>query len=529
LFRQLARVLGCRDEEPKAKFPALFGKYDFSALETYAKFSNPAFIHLVYAHNIFDEKGFRDPGIEEFLKAITHYYPQTKIILASRISLKGILKPDFCKIFRIRGIDRDSMIDYFGKPIMLKDGPVGPWQLTEDEAEFVFNCLGGVKDGAHPFAMVMLANVAGEYKDPAQVLKGYGLKKYEENLEGQLFKDLYENVLSPVERHMLRLCALYRDYIPNLHVDPLNRGAGADEIFERLLGRCLLTASSGEEKYYLHTIIAGLTTRRIDTNSKESWDDHETIANAWLAQLKISQHPSLPNIKAANEAFYHLAEGKSYKKFDKLSDKLLRKNKNIVPQLERMSRELSGNRNHKDDRHVLELLIRLEPREPKYHRFLAQTIEKLNGRGDDEALKHYWEAYNLYPTYPHHLADLGKCLQARKKPRDFINLVQSFDKERYRKSMNEHTIAIYTRCLERVGEDEKASLLRMEQIDKGIKDPAFYNDEANYLLRKGEYERALDIIKKAEERGCVNEYIRTIKEKILRKREQARAHEQEPN
>jgi hypothetical protein len=56
----------------------------------------------------------------------------------------------------------------------------------------------------------------------------------------------------------------------------------------------------------------------------------------------------------------------------------------------------------------------------------------------------------------------------------------------------------------------------MEQIDKGVRDPAFYNDEANYLASKGNYTKAMEIIKKAEKLGLADEYIQSIKKNIER-------------
>ncbi|MCP5052569.1 MAG: ATP-binding protein, partial [bacterium] len=67
LFRQLARVLGCREENPKVDFTDIMGNYNFENLKTYAEHSKPAFIHLESAHHFFDKSQYRDPGIREFL------------------------------------------------------------------------------------------------------------------------------------------------------------------------------------------------------------------------------------------------------------------------------------------------------------------------------------------------------------------------------------------------------------------------------------------------------------------------------
>jgi len=83
------------------------------------------------------------------------------------------------------------------------------------------------------------------------------------------------------------------------------------------------------------------------------------------------------------------------------------------------------------------------------------------------------------------------------------------------KNINDHNIAIYTKCLAKLGQAENASSLRMEQIGKGSRDPIFYNDEARYLCGRGNDDAALEIIRQAEARGLVDEHIKTMKSKIV--------------
>ncbi len=520
LFRQLARALGCNDEEPKADFKGRGNDtYDFSTLKTWAEFSKPAFIHLIDAHFFFQDYKLKTPGIKEFLEAIARYYPRHRVILESRITLKKGFSSAVCDTFYIGGIDSRSMALYFKYPF--KEDPSAGWKLEEEQQAFLFKKLGAHKDsgGAMPLAMMLLANVAkGRKLHPVQVLTGYEAEKeFVEKLENRLFMDLYDNVLTEAEQHMLRLCAIYREGIPNHHGNALNGAVGAEGIFWNLAQRCLLDRTANEDWFFLHAIIAQLTRYRIEKNSssKQYWDDHDTIADAWLAQLKLSSHPSLPNIKTANEAFHHLTESESYDRYYELSDKLL--DKEVIPHLEQLTRQLSENHRYKEDRQVLELLVRLEPKEPKYHRFLAQIIEKLERRGNDEALKHYWQAYRLKPGYPEHLNVLGRCLLARGEAKVFIEEVEKLHPDMYKKVMTHNNLAIYARCLEKSGDPEAASRLRQEQIHKEVRHPAFYNDEANYLAGKGSYDKAMDIIKKAEKIGIANEFILSVKATILKK------------
>ncbi|MCP4152551.1 MAG: hypothetical protein GY757_32745 [bacterium] len=231
--------------------------------------------------------------------------------------------------------------------------------------------------------------------------------------------------------------------------------------------------------------------------------------------MKISSYPSLPNIKAANEAFYHLLECGDHEGISNLSDKLL--NKNVVPHLDVISRQMDNNHKYKENKRILELITRLAPEAAKYHRFLGEVIERLEGKGGDEALKCYKEAFKLSPGFPANLTDLGRCLLARRQPEVFIEKVENLKPSVYRKIMDNHNIAIYTGCLEQAGREEEASKLRTAQLDAGSRVPVFYNDEANYLLKKADYQGALAIIKRAESSGCANEYSLSVKATALEK------------
>ncbi|MCX6579956.1 MAG: hypothetical protein NT166_07195 [Candidatus Aminicenantes bacterium] len=407
------------------------------------------------------------------------------------------------------------MATYFRRPF--KDRPQVSWSLNDPDKEFIYKWLGGndAKERAHPLAMTLLASLAdGRRKTPAQILKNFEERNVMiKDLDSQLFTDLYEQVLSPSQQHLLRLFSLYREGIPDLHMSRLNEAVGDENAFQRLNQRCLLTANDRGNWYNLHSLIAEMTQKRIEVKSQEYWRDNDIIADAWRAQLKISSHISPPNIQAAGHVLYHLTEAENYEGYYELYDKLLRKD--VIPHLAQVSRRLSQAKRHKEDRCVLDLLVKLDPHEPKYHRFLAQTIETLKSKGDDDALRHYREAYDLKSTFPQHLADLGRCLLARNEPKIFNEMVEKLTPQEYRGVMDNHNLAIYATCLEKVGDGEKASRLRREQIDAGSNFPSFYADEANDLLSQKRYQDALEIIGKAEARKCANNHTLAIKTKIL--------------
>lgn len=516
LFRQLAKPLGCKDENPRYDFK-MMGKYIFSPLEKFSKDSTPYIIHLERVHSVIDQRGFKNPDIKEFLSAITKYYPNNRIILESRAAAPDkLFSGDVCKIFKIQGIDKEGVARYFRRPF--RDFPDKGWKLNENDKNSVFDRLGGKQKGesAHPLTMNFLANVAdGMNQMPMAVLERHRdkvLKKLEEGL----FQDLYEKVLKATEQHLLRLCALYREGIPDSHVGRLTKAVNDEHAFSVLKNRCLLNPNDAEEWYYLHSIIAELTESRMNKQSDEFLSNHEIIADAWLSGLKLSSHPSLPNIKAANQAFYHLLESQNYRRFNELSENLL--NHNIIPNLEQLSRRLSKARKNLEDRTVLELIVRIDPTHSKAHRFLGEVLERLKGKGNDEALRHYEEAHRLNPTFPQYLANLGRCLIARKKPEIYISLVKNLDRNVYEKVMDDPNLSVYATSLEETGHHHEASQLRMEQIQKSSRHPAFYNAEAMYLKQRGKYNEALKIIEKAEQRNCANDYTPAIKASLLEKK-----------
>lgn len=515
LFALIAPALGNRDDFPKGNF-YLFGKYDFSSLKKYSnsKYSSPSIIHLENAQRIIADGKFKDVGVEEFFKAIANY-PQFKIVIESREETETILPPNIYKGWEVHGIDGESMATYFRRPF--KDRPRISWTLDDPDKELIYSWLGGndLKGRAHPLAMALLASLAdGRRKTPARILKDFEERNVMiQDLDSQLFTDLYEQVLSPSQQHLLRLFSLYREGIPDLHIGRLNEAVGDENAFQRLKQRCLLTANDRGDWHNLHSLISEMTQKRIVVKSPEYWQDNDIIADAWRAQLKISSHISPPNIQAAGHVLYHLTEAENYEGYYEISDKLLRKD--VIPHLEQVSKKLLQEKKYKENRCVLDLLVKLDPHEPKYHRFLARRIEALKGKGDDDAFKHYNEAYRLLPTFPQHMADLGQCLLTRGEPKIFKEIVEKLTPQEYNGVMNNYNLAIYTSCLEKVGDVEKASRLRREQIDAGSRDAAFYADEANYLLSQMRYQEALEIIGKAEERKCADNHTLAIKTKIL--------------
>ena len=78
------------------------------------------------------------------------------------------------------------------------------------------------------------------------------------------------------------------------------------------------------------------------------------------------------------------------------------------------------------------------------------------------------------------------------------------------------TLSIRATALAASGEAVAASQLRQEQIDAGSRNPAFYADEAKFLLETGQPLEALAVLDQADERGIANEVTKSIRESVQR-------------
>ena len=511
IFEQLAPTLGCFDDEPKA--PRELGRLDLSALDRYQA-ARPAIVHIYRAHAAFTESGFVNSEVPTFLRGLVKYLPQFRVILEStKRAPEGLFAEDEYHRHRVWGLDNTAVAAFFRRPFPKR--PQTGWALAEEETHAIYDRLGGrnKNDGAHPLGLMLLAVVAEGLKcNPYQALQRHPVV-LREKLEEELFQDLYENVLTPPQQHLLRLAALYRQSIPVAHEEALNRRVGEEGAFQALVQRFLLSPDEREERFELHTLFAELARTRIDQGDFDYQLDHGVIAEEWLATVRGIRTRRLPYLLAANEAAHHLLEAEEFHRLDELSVTLLGRDTPAL--LAAWYKRLFEDGDREKQRPVLELLTKLLPEEAKYHRFLGETIEKLEGRGVDEALAHYLKAHKLAPTYPQYLANLGRCWLARGEPEQFVARVEALSAFEWERVVNVYVQDIHARCLERVGRGEAASALRQEWIGQGARNPALYNDEAIYLQNCQRHEDALRVLEKAEERGAMNDHLLAVKAGIL--------------
>jgi len=518
IYRQVAPALGCRDENPTPPIRLFNREIDFTNFARFAGKSPPFIIHVSQAHNLYNNRKFHDLDLLDFFSAIAQYAPNVKVILECReIPPENSLPAKLNKTIKIIGLNQESLKDYFHRPFVKE--PKKGWNLTAEEAGVICHRLSD-KDKksqrAHPLGMFLLASVAdGMNSTPIKVLERHE-DSLRDKLEENLFQDLYDKVLSSSERHVLRLCALYREEIPDEHTDNLNELAKNINAFDHFVRRCLLTPDETQEKYYLHRLIALLTKNRIDKKNNEFFSNHECIANAWLHKVKYAKRISLPRMRAASEAIYHLTEAKSFYRLQEISERWIRTD--IISHLVKVSSRLNSEGRKKDNLHVLNLIVAIDPDNHAGHRFLGGAIEAIKGRGNDEALKHYEKAYNFRPEFPPYLASLGHCLLSRGEPQIFLEIVDNLESRIRQEVMNGYNYAIYTQCLSKLDQKEHASKIRQEKIAEGIRHASIYTDEAVYLRNKGQLFEAMAILDKAESLCVSNEHTEFTRVTILHKK-----------
>ncbi|HEX7241673.1 MAG TPA: AAA family ATPase [Longimicrobiaceae bacterium] len=105
--------------------------------------------------------------------------------------------------------------------------------------------------------------------------------------------------------------------------------------------------------------------------------------------------------------------------------------------------------------------------------------------------------------------------KARLDRGDTAGALEVLDLAEQRGCANEFTRAIRASILQRT-DPGAASALRMAEIEGGSRDPVFYADEAKARLDRGDTAGALEVLDLAEQRGCADDYIRTIRANAVR-------------
>ncbi len=461
LFQQLAPALGAGTEGTDERLAAMSR---FTVLTKWTKQAAPTLIHLERADLLLDDTGerFRDHQVGDFLTAIAEKCGDVCVVLEGRRAPgKDIFAADVHAAMRVGGLGKDDLDAFFRMP---HRSHAVVWELADQALGEVFERLGGGrrrKGKAHPLGMVLLASLAAARGGTPYDVVRHHPDAFAEALEKGIFHDLYD-VLDDTERHLLCLCALYRNEIPLRHVVLLLEHVGdSDErAFDALLDRCLLRSDIKEERFSLNRMIADLVRRRLETKDDVVIDGHHRIGELWLADAKGLRR--LPQILATSEAVHHLVLGQGWELLAGVQGRLLLQD-DVVAELRAVSHELHRRHRHQEHRRVLELLVASDDSDIMSHRFLAEAIEKLEGRGAAAAFVHYEKAYDLGSDHPANVNNLMRYLEKRDPQR----CVAIGEKAIADSVAADHVYAVMAKALEELGREDEASALRRERLEAG--------------------------------------------------------------
>jgi predicted MPP superfamily phosphohydrolase len=536
LFRQIATLLGETAEFPIAPQGDSIATI---AAEIKRRYPNPrpAWIWIENAHHLLDAQGFRDSKLRLLLMGLhAALGDQWHWLFELRERPPQSVLGGVANECEVPGLDKDSLKEWLSAAA--PEQVVTAWTYSGSELKKIYQWLGGDHGyQAHPLATQLLIEVAvGQNETPLQVLERHR-EHFDEGIENRLLGDLYFNVLNEAERQLLQAFALYRSAIPHDHVDLLEHRLKAVDAWLGLDRRCLLSSNAAHSEYYLHSFIAGwLRSRQLGYTVQDEEDGgdfaettgqaqidqtrslHSAIAQCWLNQLGNSKRMTQLNISRALEAFHHLIAVGDSVRIQDIAVELLTGNKAWAQQrIEQLYNHLHKIRAPIAQlRATLEYAAHLNPDDHKVQRFLGECWAKEESWSSNKALECFENACRLNPSFPQYWANLGKALlkQGRDGAEDFLNRLVNLERE-HPKAIDDHVRSIKADCFNLVGDPQQAAALRMEKINTNSRNAAFYADEAKARLDAGNAAGALEILDKAEQNGCANEYTQSIRANVL--------------
>ena len=527
LFRSFAPILG-----ETAEFPAApCGNAKEISDELLRRYPNPrpTWLWLDRAHVLLSEGRFRSPAVRNLLLGVHMAYgSRWHFILELRERPpQGLLGQHACDC-EVAGIDRESMGEY----LAASAPPGSDWKYTAKDLKRIYGWIGaGGGKQANPLTVALLIEVArGYHETPIQVLERHSVD-FGKKLEESLLDDLINNVLSDDERTMIEVLSLYRKAVPHDHADWLEEKLHINNGWDGLDRRCLLVPDAEQANFYLHSFISSWLRARLGYN--EDYDEVEAefmldvsefdqqtarnkqlaIAECWLKQLGGGKRKTRLNVERALEAFYHLTAAGVGDRVPEIAIDLLSGKRDWA------LNKIAALHNHlfktkapvAEQRKSLEFWVVLDPHNPKIRRFLGEAWVKEEGRASAKALKEFEEACRLDPSFGPNWANLGATLlgMGRDGATEFVKRIDEIE-NKLPDAITETVDAVRANCLEATGDIEGASVVRMNHIKAKSKHSAFYADEAKKRLAQGDVAGALNIVAKAEENLCSNDFISSI-------------------
>jgi len=534
LFRQFSALLGETAESPKP--PTGDAKAIAAELRRRYLRPRPAWVWIEQAHQLIDGQAFRHPEVRSLLLGLqaalgTQWH---WIFELRERPQRGLWSAD-AEECQVPGLDKASLAECLAHAA--PPGKEAEWRYTGNELKRIYQWLGiGHGGQAHTQATQLLIEVArGHGETPRQALERH-LGVFEESVEAQLLGDLYNNVLNDAERRLLQALALYRTAIPHDHADALERHLRLAGSWDGLDRRCLLSPSADHAKYYLHQFIAAWL--RVGLGYANHGEDpeadfaaatgeasrdharrlHQAVASCWLEDLGDTPRFTPLNIDRALEAFHHLIAGGEPERIQAIAVGLLTGNRAwALRRIEQLCDYLFHSRAPFVQRcKALEYWVALDAENHKAQRFLGECWAKEEGWDSAKALACFETACYLQPDFPPYWTNLGKSLLAQGEAgaREFLRRVSTEEQSRPQ-LLNEHGRAVRADCLKLVGDTSGASKARRDRIDAGSHNPAFYNDEAQTLLKAGDAEGALAVLDLAAHNHAANHYTDAIRAQAL--------------
>lgn len=531
-FRSIAKALGINDECPQPPTGTL--QEQIGALSRSVGRLRRTVVWVDQAHLWFDRDSWRNPQLGVLVAALQRVVgDQWGWIFELRERPPQGLFPKGT-VVEVTGLDKDSLREWLANSV--PDADNADWQISGNDLRALYQWLGGGQGHqAHPFATRLLIDVAlGLGVSPMEVRQRF-LKQAEDQVEQFLLADLFNHVLSASEQRLMLALSLYRGAIPHDHIEPLEERLAVANAWTGLDQRCLLPADSRQERFYLHGFLSAWLRQKLGYQSEDGSDAdetaheevthhiakelHQAIGECWLEQVRGRRHVTAVNIERALEAFHHLIAAGELWSVREIAINLIAGHHDGA--LERLWTICRGLHKEKKGDDLLERILRyilqISPDDPKALRFLGETLRRLRGRNDAEALTCFQRAFKVQPSYPPNLANLGVSLLAQgpEGASEYLRIVDLARKQTP-SAVNHYVVAIELDCLDLVSPDPAAaSRKRLELIRTGSRHPAFYGAEASWQLESGDPAEALRILDLADERKCGDEVTASIKATAL--------------
>jgi tetratricopeptide (TPR) repeat protein len=533
-FRWVAKALGISDECPQPPTGTL--QEQIEALSRRVGRLRRTVVWVDQAHLWFDRDNWRNAQLGVLVAALQRVVgDQWGWIFELRERPPQGLFPKGTAV-EVTGLDKDSLREWLANSAPDTDNT--DWQISGNDLRAMYQWLGGGQGHqAHPFATRLLIDVAlGLGVSPMEVRQRF-LKQAEDQVEQFLLADLFNHVLSDSEQKLLLALSLYRGAIPHDHIEPLEARLTVANAWTGLDQRCLLPADSRQERFYLHGFLSAWLRQKLGYQSEDGSDAdvtaheevahhlakelHQAIGECWLEQVRGRRHVTAVNIERALEAFHHLiAAGELWSVREIAIDLIAGHHDGALDRLWTICSRL--HKEKKGDDHlerVLRYILQISPDDPKALRYLGETLRRVRGRNDAEALACFQRAFEVQPSFAPNLANLGVSLlaQGAEGASEYLRVVDLARKQNPT-AVNHYVVAVELDCLDLVSPDpEAASRKRLELINAGSRHAAFYGTEASWQLEHGDPAEALRILELADERRCGDEVTASIKATALEK------------